>query len=773
MALALMIQVVCVFIVPVGAASGTLTITQPDDGEWVSRDSTPKLRWDAVDGAAGYRVSIKRISTGELLVENEWTTRTYYTLAGVLDAPQASYKIWVGAMSSKSDPATAAYPWATITIYTESDPPEIADETWEDTTYDSVTLSMRITKDNGNAIKDSGFYLVESGYPEDESVKYSFKKYGSYSATAKGYKEMTITGLKPSTKYYFRAYAVNSAGETITSRHAVTTDRYECPHTSGVYTNTYPESITYIDTGDAEQHKEIWYFDQYCKYCDEVVKTKAVTETHYGDHEFVADVCKLCKHALACTHKSVSKEYYKTTYTIDNEKTHTKNAFYHPVCDDCGEITDTRTLFDEFRENHIFTDCTCTKCGYIKAEELTLTVTTPETSVYTGSTIPVSASASGGAGAYKYAFSVSKDGKELDATDYSSTTYWSYVTSDTGTYHFMVTCKDGDGTVVTTNSPDITVTSDPSASKEMVITFPSDGAYLSSGESFDITWKKTDGAYGYYVFVKNVTKNSMVVDRAWTFDTSYTVDGASIIPGCDYTIKVSAYAESSTGKLISEKSIIAYTESETMTLRAENASVKSGETAAVKISLANNPGWKSLKFRVGYNEKYFTPKDAARNTQILSESDILWKRTGTGKVTVNCFDTSSYSSVHADNGTLAEISFNVSPNTPAGEYPITITFDSEDVFDGNGGGIALSVVNAVITVEDGGQSETANVGDVNGDGTVNGMDITLIRRFLTGGFAVTGFDKEAADVNHDGVINGMDITLIRRYLAGGYGVTLN
>ena len=64
-------------------------------------------------------------------------------------------------------------------------------------------------------------------------------------------------------------------------------------------------------------------------------------------------------------------------------------------------------------------------------------------------------------------------------------------------------------------------------------------------------------------------------------------------------------------------------------------------------------------------------------------------------------------------------------------------------------------------------------GDANGDGTINGMDITAIRRSIAGGYTMDSFDESAADVNHDGVVNGMDITLIRRYLAGGYGVELN
>ncbi len=62
-------------------------------------------------------------------------------------------------------------------------------------------------------------------------------------------------------------------------------------------------------------------------------------------------------------------------------------------------------------------------------------------------------------------------------------------------------------------------------------------------------------------------------------------------------------------------------------------------------------------------------------------------------------------------------------------------------------------------------------GDVNGDNVVTGKDVTLIRRYIAGGYNVT-INEAAADVNDDGYITGKDVTLIRRYIAGGYGVEL-
>lgn len=68
------------------------------------------------------------------------------------------------------------------------------------------------------------------------------------------------------------------------------------------------------------------------------------------------------------------------------------------------------------------------------------------------------------------------------------------------------------------------------------------------------------------------------------------------------------------------------------------------------------------------------------------------------------------------------------------------------------------------------QFEKVLHGDVNKDNNINILDITLVRRYLAGGYGVELVGD--ADVNNDGDINILDITLIRRYLAGGYGVEL-
>lgn len=62
-------------------------------------------------------------------------------------------------------------------------------------------------------------------------------------------------------------------------------------------------------------------------------------------------------------------------------------------------------------------------------------------------------------------------------------------------------------------------------------------------------------------------------------------------------------------------------------------------------------------------------------------------------------------------------------------------------------------------------------GDVNGDGAIDAKDVSLVRRYIVGGYDVS-INALAADVDHNGRIDSKDVNYLRRYIAGGYDVTL-
>ena len=63
------------------------------------------------------------------------------------------------------------------------------------------------------------------------------------------------------------------------------------------------------------------------------------------------------------------------------------------------------------------------------------------------------------------------------------------------------------------------------------------------------------------------------------------------------------------------------------------------------------------------------------------------------------------------------------------------------------------------------------VGDVNGDGSVNGSDAAILSRYTSGweGYESRIVNMDAADINRDGKVNGMDAALLSRYTSGWDG----
>ncbi len=84
------------------------------------------------------------------------------------------------------------------------------------------------------------------------------------------------------------------------------------------------------------------------------------------------------------------------------------------------------------------------------------------------------------------------------------------------------------------------------AASKLLISSPDDGDLVSWNESLKISWNTIDNAAGYYVRVKNLETNAMLVDSAWTTSKSYTIKSSSI-PHSDagYRIWVGAVASSS------------------------------------------------------------------------------------------------------------------------------------------------------------------------------------------------------------------------------------
>lgn len=187
----------------------------------------------------------------------------------------------------------------------------------------------------------------------------------------------------------------------------------------------------------------------------------------------------------------------------------------------------------------------------------------------------------------------------------------------------------------------------------------------------------------------------------------------------------------------------------------------SGSKVDVNLYLVNNPGLAGARVTVSYNSK-LTLTEASSG-----ETFAALDYTNPGVFTSPCnFTWDSENAVVIEDGILLTLTFEVSDEAAANEeLNIDLSYRYGDMYNEDLESLDFDVISGNVTVIN------YIPGDVNDDGTVNGKDITLVRRYYAGGYGVT-INEAAADVNDDGTINGKDITLIRRYNAGGYGVEL-
>ncbi|CCZ19892.1 repeat protein [Candidatus Apopatosoma intestinale] len=178
-------------------------------------------------------------------------------------------------------------------------------------------------------------------------------------------------------------------------------------------------------------------------------------------------------------------------------------------------------------------------------------------------------------------------------------------------------------------------------------------------------------------------------------------------------------------------------------LSVSGKTAKAGDTVSVTISLANNPGIAALAFRVSY------PKGAMKLESAVA-GGLFGSATLNTSTGMFLFDNAADVT---ENGTLLTLTFKVSDMAALGEYRISVEI--------------ISCNNAAEerVVICGGQAniEVSDIlsGDANGDGTVDTLDITRLRRYL----AEESVDLfPGADMNGDGAVDIEDLTCLRRYL---------
>ena len=213
------------------SAASTLTISSPSNDEHVSKSDPPKLKWNKVSGASGYRVTVVNVDTGKDLVRNYWTTNKSYSLASLFDDTIGTneyplLKIWVGAMASKNDDPGLTSLSSDIIYIKACEAPEITVASASIITAYGANFYVTVNKNYGSAISDAGFYIGTSSDIDDAKL-YSAKRYSESGVLNNGTMILKINNLEPDTKYYYWGYAENGVDETLSSRKSFTTKAAE------------------------------------------------------------------------------------------------------------------------------------------------------------------------------------------------------------------------------------------------------------------------------------------------------------------------------------------------------------------------------------------------------------------------------------------------------------------------------------------------------------------------------------------------------------------
>lgn len=200
------------------------------------------------------------------------------------------------------------------------------------------------------------------------------------------------------------------------------------------------------------------------------------------------------------------------------------------------------------------------------------------------------------------------------------------------------------------------------------------------------------------------------------------------------------------------------------TVTVESVNAVPGSNVEVNINVKNNPGILAANFTVTY-DKGLTLIDSKSGDAFSALS--MTKPENYNSPCKFGWDALEIADKDIKDGTILTLTFSVDKGVSANsKLNVKLSYQNGNIIDSDLNDIPVTINNGSVTIID------YIPGDINGDGTIDLKDVTLVRRLVTG-YSVTA-NKLAADVNGDGEITMKDVVLIRRYVVDteGYGVTL-
>ena len=178
-------------------------------------------------------------------------------------------------------------------------------------------------------------------------------------------------------------------------------------------------------------------------------------------------------------------------------------------------------------------------------------------------------------------------------------------------------------------------------------------------------------------------------------------------------------------------------EPEVMGLSVSSAQGAVGETVAVELSISDNPGLASLKFSVAYDDSALTLTNVAFADGF--GENVTAPEPYASPQTISMI--SPFEEI-TTNGVFATLTFAISPSAAAGTSAITVTYDEDDVCDGDFNNVVLSVTAGDVTI-------TTLPDSACWDYTVSG-----------GKAVIKGYTGASTDIVIPGTIDGYTVTSI-------------
>lgn len=318
----------------------------------------------------------------------------------------------------------------------------------------------------GNATAGNSVSVSWSGCPSDIShYEYSVRDLTTdnliYNRSGTTGTSFSIPGSEIIAGHEYRVWVggirVGSSEVPAEYQSTVTFSVRGCSH-ANIYERALSQKTKSIS--DTE-HRHTFTWQDVCTDCGEYIgstyetkKTERHTLNSNGD-------CTVCDYRSACTHDRTRKVAAEEWYESVSASQHKHITLFNRVCQDCDDVVGTyltdSSLNESENESHRFRSGACRDCGYVKAEDLTVSVSSRPSSANTGETLSASASAKGGEGGYDYAWQVYRGHTIVEETDYSMGSSYSYTPSTAGSYRFQVFVRDAGGNTASASGSLITV----------------------------------------------------------------------------------------------------------------------------------------------------------------------------------------------------------------------------------------------------------------------------------------------------------------------------